>query len=133
MVSIAMMGAGALVNALAFSGTNFLFHKLSAGDAERKRHDLAMEQFTRDHNTWLESRQNKIDLERKRRLAAQTAEKHMQELDQSMIEYARAIDAQDPEPKFYQYYHPSPIQKQKDYGFALISILAIGGIAYYVL
>ena len=75
MASIAMMAGGALVNALAFSGTNFLFHKLSAGDAERKRHDLAMEQFTRDHNTWLKSRQNKIDQERKRRLAAQTAEK----------------------------------------------------------
>ena len=128
-----MMAGGALVNALAFSGTNFLFHRISAGDAERKRHDLAMEQFTRDHNTWLESRQNKIDLERKRRLAAQTAEKHMQELDQSMIEYARALDAQDPEPKFYQYYHPSPVQKQKDYGFALISIIAVGVIAYYFL
>ena len=54
-MSIAMIGAGALVNALAFSGTNFLFHKLFSSDVERKRHDLAMEQFTRDHNIWLES------------------------------------------------------------------------------
>ena len=101
MASIAMMAGGALVNALAFSGTNFLFHKLSAGDEERKRHDLAMESFTRDHNIWLQSRQNKLDQERKRRLAADRAEKHMQELDQSMIEYRRALDAQDPEPHFF--------------------------------
>jgi len=32
---------------LAFSGTNFLFGKL--GGAERKRHNLAIEQLSKDH------------------------------------------------------------------------------------
>ena len=43
MASIAMMVEGALVNALAFTGSNFLFGQLSKDriDAERKRHDLA--------------------------------------------------------------------------------------------
>ena len=133
MASLAMLAGGALINALAFSGTNFLFHKLSAGDEERKRHDLALEKYTRDYHTWLENRQNRLDLERKRRLAAQTSEKHMQELDQSMVEYARALDAQNPKPQFFQYYHPSEAQKKKDYLGALVAIGAIGGIAYYVL
>jgi len=39
------MSGGALVNALAFSGTNDLFGKL--GGAERKRHNLAMEQLSK--------------------------------------------------------------------------------------
>ena len=128
-----MLAGGALINALAFSGTNFLFHKLSADGDERKRHDLALEKYTRDYHTWLENRQNKLDLERKRRLAAQTSEKHMQELDQSMVEYARALDARAPMPQFFQYYHPSEAQKKKDYIGALVAIGAIGGIAYYVL
>jgi len=47
MVSIVVMARGALVNALAFSGTNYLFGKL--GGVERKWHNLAMEQLSKDH------------------------------------------------------------------------------------
>ena len=45
MVSIAMLIGGVLVNALAFTGSSYLFHRLSADniDAERKRHDAAIE------------------------------------------------------------------------------------------
>ena len=41
MVSVAMLIRGALVNALTFTGSSYLFHRLSADniDAERKRHD----------------------------------------------------------------------------------------------
>ena len=39
-----MLIGGVLVNALAFTGRSYLFHRLSADniDAERKRHDAAM-------------------------------------------------------------------------------------------
>ena len=67
MASLAIMAGGALVNALAFSGSNYLFRKLSAGDTERKRHDLAMEKFTRDQNAWLKNRQEKLDQEQEKR------------------------------------------------------------------
>ena len=45
MMSVAMLIGGALANALAFTGSSYLFHKLSANniDAERKRHDAAIE------------------------------------------------------------------------------------------
>ena len=45
MASIAMLIGGALANALAFTGSSYLFHRLSAGNinAERKRHDAAIE------------------------------------------------------------------------------------------
>ena len=45
MASIAMLVGGALVNALAFTGSNVLFSKLGKSDAageERKRHDKAI-------------------------------------------------------------------------------------------
>ena len=40
-----MLIGGALANALAFTGNSYLFHRLSADniDAERKRHDAAIE------------------------------------------------------------------------------------------
>ena len=44
MESIVMLIGGALVNALAFTGSSYLYHRLSADniDAERKRHDAAI-------------------------------------------------------------------------------------------
>ena len=41
MASIVTLIEGVLVNALAFTGSSYLFHRLSADniDAERKRHD----------------------------------------------------------------------------------------------
>ena len=128
-----MMAGGAVINALAFSGSNYMFHKLSSSDEERKRHDLAIEEYQKDHNAWIENRQSQIDAEQKRRRAAQTSENHMQELDASIREYASAWAAKNPEPKFYQYYHPGEEQKKKDYLGAVIAIAAIGGVAYYVL
>ena len=45
MASVAMLIGGALANALAFTGSSYLFHRLSADNigAERKRHDAAIE------------------------------------------------------------------------------------------
>ena len=47
MASIAAIAGGALVNALAFSGTNAAFSLLGDhGGTERKRHDLDMEKLS---------------------------------------------------------------------------------------
>ena len=45
MASIAMLIRGALANALAFSGSSYLFDRLSTDNngAERRRHDAAIE------------------------------------------------------------------------------------------
>ena len=47
MASVAMLIRGALANTLAFTGSGYLFLRLSKDsiDAERKRHDLAIEQL----------------------------------------------------------------------------------------
>ena len=52
LASVAMLIGGALANALAFTGSSNLFHRLSKEsiNAERKRHDLAIEKFTESSN-----------------------------------------------------------------------------------
>ena len=52
MVSAAMLIGGALANALALTGSSYLFLRLSKDsiDAERKRHDLAIEQLQKSSN-----------------------------------------------------------------------------------
>ena len=120
---------GAMTNAGAFVGISAGARALSHEDEERKRHNMKMEKFQKDHNSWIEKRQNNLDAERKRRQLAQSSEGHLQELDASMREYAAA----NPEPQFHQYYHPSQQQKYKDYLGAIVVVAAVGGIAYYVL
>ena len=127
------MIGGAVINAVAFSGSNFLFHQLSSSDEERKRHDLALEKYTRDHTAWVERRQQKIDEELKRRQAASDAERDFKELDQSMIEYRLALDRKNPEPQFTQYYAPDENQINKDYIITCSIIVLVGGIAYYMI
>ena len=57
------MAGGGVINALAFSGSNFLFHKLSSSKEERKRHDLAIDSYQKDHNSWIERRQEEKSMQ----------------------------------------------------------------------
>ena len=61
--AVLMMVGGAVVNALAFSGSNYYFSKLEKGDAaeERKRHDNAMEQMQAARNAWSHKRSERLD------------------------------------------------------------------------
>ena len=54
---------GELANALAFTGSNYLFHRLSADniDAERKRHDAAIEALQKAQVEWAHKCQERID------------------------------------------------------------------------
>ena len=86
MASIALMVGGAVVNALAFSGSNFLFSSLS-GSAERKRHDLALEKLQHDQNLWNEERLQRIDYINDQLKKQQHAEKTFSDVDQAMRYY----------------------------------------------
>ena len=63
MASVAMLIRGALANALAFTGSSYLFHRLSKDtiDKERKRHDLAIEKLQKAQIEWVHKRQQQID------------------------------------------------------------------------
>ena len=58
-----MLIGGALVSALAFTGSYYLFLRLSNNsiDKERKRHDLAIEQLHKAQVDWVQKRQEQIN------------------------------------------------------------------------
>ena len=58
MVSVAMLIGGALANALAFTDSSYLFHRLSKDsiDAKRKRHNVAIEQLQKAQIKWAHAR-----------------------------------------------------------------------------
>ena len=59
MASIVMLIGGALANAQAFTGSSYLFHRLSADniDAKRKRHNSAIEALQKAQIEWTHKRQ----------------------------------------------------------------------------
>ena len=54
-----MLIGGVLANALAFTGSSYLFHSLSVDniEAERKRHDAAIEALQKAQIEWAHKRQ----------------------------------------------------------------------------
>ena len=58
-----MLIGGALPNALAFTGSSYLFHRLSADntDAKRKRHNVVIEKLQAAQIEWAHKRQQRID------------------------------------------------------------------------
>ena len=58
-----MLIGGALANALAFTGSSYLFHRLSADNinAERKRQDAAIEALQKAQVEWAHKHQERID------------------------------------------------------------------------
>ena len=63
MASTAFLIGGALVNALAFTGNNYLFSSLSKEsiDKERKRHNKAIKDLQRAQIEWAKKRQERLD------------------------------------------------------------------------
>ena len=67
MASLLFTIGGAVVNALAFSGTNFVFSRLTDhGAKERKRHDVALKNLQRVRDKWNEDRMKRLDFMNKR-------------------------------------------------------------------
>ena len=67
MASVLFTIGGAMVNALAFSGTNFFFSRLTDhGAEERKRHDLALEKLQKARDEWNRDRMKRLELINKR-------------------------------------------------------------------
>ena len=63
MANIGFLIEGNLINALAFTGSNYLFSSLSKEsiNKERKRHDKAVEDLQRAQIEWVKNRQERLD------------------------------------------------------------------------
>ena len=88
MASILFTVGGAVVNALAFSGTNFVFIRLTDhGAEERKRHDLALEKLQRARDEWNRDRMKRLDLINKRLRGTNEARAYIKNVDEAMLDY----------------------------------------------
>ena len=136
MASVAMLVGGALVNTLAFSGSNYLFTILrgSGVDEERKRHDKAVEQLQATQAAWSRKRTERLDWinEELRRLGH--AVKTFQDVDAAMQEYAQVtghtLNPLGPEPQLADFYSLSDGQKDREIAFFVLGMAATGLVAY---
>ena len=89
MASIGFLIGGALINALAFSGSNFLFSSLSEEsiDKEQKRHDKAIEDLQRAQIEWAKKRQELLDYIDNEIVKEHKAEKRFTDLNSAMQQY----------------------------------------------
>ena len=133
MASIAMLIGGALANALAFNGSSYLFHRLSADniDAQRKRHDLAIEKLQKAQIEWVHKRQQRIDFINKQLRLERKAETKFTELNDAMREYHEVFGHELPplprEPVLSDFYTPTDEQNYRELG---LSMIGIGGVLY---
>ena len=89
MASVATLIGGALANALAFTGSSYLFHRLSADniDTEGMRHDAAIEALQKAQIEWTHKDQERIDFIKNQLRLERKAETKFTELNEAMREY----------------------------------------------
>ena len=92
MASVLFKIGGAVVNALAFSGTNFVFSRLTDhGAKERKRHDLAEEKLQRARDKWNKNPMKRLHLINNRLRERNEARAYIKNVDEAMFEYYRVF------------------------------------------
>ena len=138
MASVALMVGGALVNALAFSGSNYLFSKLDRGDTaeEQKRHDKAMEQLQTAQAEWSQKRTERLDWINKKLREQHQAGQDFHDADAAWREYTRltgeTLDPLGPEPQLSDLYTPSSAQKDREIAFVVGGMVVTGLVTYYI-
>ena len=133
-----MLIGGALANALAFTGSSYLFHRLSADniDAERKRHDAAIEKLQAALLEWAHKQQQRIDFIDNQLRLEQKAETKFTELKDAMREYHEVFGQELPplprEPVLSNLYTPTDEQHYRELGFIALSMIGIRGVLHYL-
>ena len=132
--AVAMMVGGAAVNALAFSGSNFLFsHVGKDSDEERKRHDEAMEQLAAAQAKWNKERTQRLDFINEQLRKEHSATQEFDDIEQAMKRYyyVTGKDLQlPPKPKLSNFYNPSEDQKKREIAFVVGGMALTGFVAW---
>jgi len=142
MASIAMMISGAVLNAEAFTGGNYLVKYLSgdsgqAALAEKTRHDKALEAYEAAQARYSQERTKLLDwIETNRENKAQ-AKQNFTNTDYAFKLYNQAHPDRkmtlSKDPKFSDSYQPSAAQKEGELLFVGGSALALGYAAFHFL
>ena len=129
MASLLPIGASAAVNALSFSGTNYLFSKFSDHrEADRKRHDIALEDLQRDRDKWNQERLKRLDFINKRLRDKKEARDYIGNFDSAILEYYRIFGVK-LKPLPPDFYNASDQQKPGE----LLFVIAGTAIRSYII
>ena len=126
-----------MINALAFSGSNFLFSRLSRKsiDTERKRRDKAIEDLQRAQIEWAKKRQERLDYINNQIIKERKAEKRFTDLNSAMQEYfivtGRQLEPLPPKPVLSDFYVPSEDHHNRELVFITLSMIGIGAFLWY--
>ena len=128
---------GALVNALAFTGSNYLFSSLSKEsiDKEQKRHEKAIEDLQRAQIEWAKKRQERLDYINSEIAKEHKAEKRFIDLNSAMQQYfivtGRQLEPLPPKPVLSNFYVPSEDHHNRELAFITLSMVGIGAFLWY--
>ena len=133
--AVAMMIGGAVTNALAFTGGNYLFSHLGKdSDEERKRHDKAMEQLEAAQAKWSKERTQRLDFINEQLQKEHHAVQKFDDVDQAMKQYYYITNKQltplSPKPTFGDFYTPSEDQKKREISFIIGGMALTGFVAW---
>ena len=132
MATIAIIIGGAIANAIAFTGGNYLFSKLDSrddGSAERIRHDKATETLQQETAKWNEDRIKNIDFLNKELQAKQQVGLDFNNVDDALQLYNDDFKVPT-KPQLSDYYQPSQKQKQYEYMFIIGATVGVGYIIH---
>ena len=138
MASVPKLIGGALANALAFTGSSYLFHRLSKDsiDKERKRHDAAIEKLQAAQIEWAHKQQQRIDFINNQLRLERKAESKCTELNDAMREYHEVFGHELPplprEPVLSDFYTQTDEQHYRELGFIMLSMIGIRGVLCYL-
>ena len=131
--ALAMMVGGAITNAFAFSGSNYLFSHMGSNAKEEKiRHDKAMEKLEAAQAEWSKERIKRLDFINEQEKKEHHAAQAFDNVDQAMKEYYYATNKKDlkDEPVLGDFYTPSEDQKNREIAFVVVGIALTGFIAW---
>ena len=137
MASIGFLIGGALINALAFTGSNYLFNSISKEsiDKERKRHDKAIEDSQRAQIEWAKKRQERLDYINNQIIKERKAEERFMDLNSAMQEYfivnGRQLEPLPSKPVLSDFYVPSEDHHNHELAFITLSMIGIGAFLWY--
>jgi len=141
MASIAIMIGGAVLNATAFIGSNYLAKVLSGGGKaaleEKKHHDKAFKDYQAAYAKYTRNRTQLLDWITTNAQTKEQAKQNMTNMDYAFKIYRQAHPDEQmvlpKEPKFSDFYQPSEQQKNSELAFVGAGALTLGYTAFQFL
>ena len=131
MASAVMLIGGAIINGLAFSGSNYLFSKLSKSD-DAKRHYEALEKLQAAQDVYEKKRLATLDFINQRLSDQRHAIQTFTDVDDAMREYHRITGQRltlPPEPKQSDFYQVTENKKMQEIMFIIVGTITVYFIA----